>query len=354
MFIMAIQNGVGILSLPTNMAKQAGHDGWIPVVISGLLSLITSLLLIALCRRFEGQSILDINRILFGKFISFILNVLFILYLLFAAISNLGILVSSIGVWFFRSTPFWVLALYIMFPSVYLASKGLKGVCRFNFMMVITIPVLLTLIVFNFHNLRITNLLPIGVHGIGNIVEALPDTLFAYMGFEALLFIFPFIKDKQQIGRQVMIGSGITVLINVCLVMASIAIFGEDLLKKRIVALVGLSRMIEVPVFERLDLYYLATWIAAMLLAVNGYLFLSYDTVKRIFKIKSKIGPLAGIAIIVLLFTSILSEDADRIFQENYYSGIALLIMGVLYPVLLLIITLISRKGAGRKHEKNT
>jgi spore germination protein (amino acid permease) len=344
-FIMVTQNGVGILYLPSDMAGHAGHDGWIPVIISGVLSLMVSLAIIALCRRFEGQSILDINRIIFGKFISYILNTIFIIYLFLAAISNLGVLASSIGVWFFRSTPLWVLALYIMLPSVYLASKGLKGVCRFNFLIVITIPVLLSSIALNIHNLRLTNLLPVGVHGIDEIAEALPHTLFAYMGFEALLFLFPFIKDKQRIVKHVMIGSITVTLIFTGFVAASIAVFGEDLLAKRIVALVGLARMIEVPVFERVDLYYFAIWIAAMLLAVNAYLFLTFNTVKKVFKIKSKIILLAGIAFIVLVFTSKLSEDADTIFQINHYSGDALFLLGVLYPILLLIITLITGKG---------
>lgn len=349
MFIMAIQIGIGILTLPSDMVKHAGHDGWIPVIISGVLFSLASLIIIALCKRFDGQSILDINRMIFGKFISYIINTILILYLIYATISNLGFLASSVGVWFFKTTPLWVLVLYIMIPSITLAYKGLKGVCRFNFLLFITIPVLLSLVVFTLHSFRVTNLIPVGIHGMAKILESLPDTPYAFMGFETLLFIFPYIKDKQHTGKSVITGSAIVILIYTCFVIASIAVFGEDLLGIRIVAFVGLARMIEVPVLERVDLYCLAIWIPAMVLAVNAYLFLTYNTVKKVFRIKSEIIPLAVIIVIVLVLTSILSEDSDTVFQVNRYAGYALFLVGVPYPVLLLITALITGRGAKKK-----
>ncbi len=349
MFIVANQVGIGIMTLPTDVEKHAGHDGWIPVIIGGMLSLLATSIIIALCKRFKGQSVLDINRMIFGKYVSYLLNILLILYLQFTLVTNLSFVASTIGVWFFRETPLWILALYMIIPSAILAYKGLKGVCRFNFLLFIIIPVLLSMIALTLNEFRITNLMPVGIHGADNIMKSLVEIPFAYMGFETLLFIFPFIKDKQHISKHAIIGAAILTLICTCFVITSIAVFGEDLLKKRVVAFVGIARMIEMPVFERVDLYYLAIWIPAMLLVVNAYLFLTYNSVKKVFKVKSNMIPFTIIFSTAIVLTGIFCVDSYTVFQMTRYNGYALIIVGVLYPVLLLIIALITGKGAKNK-----
>lgn len=348
-FIMAIQTGVGVLTLPTDAVKYAGHDGWILVIIGGVLCSLASIIIIALCKRFNGQSVLDINRMIFGKYVSYLLNIFLILYLFFAVVANLGFLVSTVGVWFFSMTPLWILVSYIMIPSVILAYKGLKGVCRFNFMLFVTLPVLLSMIVFTLKDFRVTNLMPVGISGTAKIMKSLKDIPYAYMGFETLLFIFPFIKDKQNISKHAITGAAVLTLIYTGFVVTSIAVFGEDLLSKRIVAFVGIARMIELPVFERVDLYYLVIWIPAMLLATNAYLFLTYNTVKKVFKVKSQMIPFAIIMVIVITLVSIVGEDSDAVYQMSRYAGYALFFVGVLYPILLLIIALMTGKGAKNK-----
>ncbi len=349
MFIVAIQTGIGILTLPTDVGEHAGHDGWITVIIGGVLCLLASIIIIALCKRFNGQSVLDINRMIFGKYVSYLLNIFLLLYLLFAVLSNLCFFVSTVGVWFFRETPLWILSLYTMIPSMVLAYKGLKGVCRFNFLLFVTVPVLLSMFVLTLKDFRMTNLMPIGIHGAENIMKSLVNVPYAFMGFETLLFIFPFIMEKQHINKHTIIGAAVLTLIYTYFVMTSIAVFGEDLLSKRIIAFVGIARMIEVPVIERVDLYYLAIWLPALLLAVNAYLFLAYNTTKKVFKVKSKRIPFTIIIIIVIVLTSIFGEDSYTVYQMTRYAGYALFFVGVPYPVLLLSIALISRKGAKNK-----
>lgn len=343
--ILSIQIGMGALALPSDIAKIAGYDGWISILIAGLLCFLITVAIILLCKRFEGISILDINTVLFGRFVSFILNLALLLYLVLAAVSNLAFLASSVGVWFFRITPLWILTLYISIPSIYLAGKGLKGICRFNFLLVFIIPVLLSLVFLNIRYFRITNLLPVGIHGMSNILGALPHTAFSYLGFETLLFSFVYIKNKQYIIKHTAIGYLTVIFIFTFFFISNIAILGENLIIKRIVPFVGLARMVSVPVLERLDLYYLVIWIAAMLLSINAYMFFVHDTAKKIFHLKSNKISLGIISGVIIVLASIIGRDSHTVFMVNHLAGNILLFTGGAYPLVLLLFAWISGKG---------
>ncbi|MDF2524117.1 MAG: hypothetical protein K0R31_1758 [Clostridiales bacterium] len=347
-FILAIQIGIGLLTLPADVIENAGHDGWITVFISAGAISLALIAIIALCRRFGGKSILEINQVIFGKYIALIINILLVLYLIFEAVSNLKLITIAVGIWFFSSSPIWILTLYFLLPSMYLTYFGLKGMSRFNLLVYLFIPMTLGLATLNLPGFDYTQLLPIGMHGISGIVKSLPPSTFAYMGFETLLFIFPFIKDKQNIGKYALAGAAATTLLFVLFVVVSLGVFGEEFLKKRLFAVVGLARMIKLPVLERVDLYFLAMWIPGMLLAVNAYHFLAFNSFKKIFNIKTRAFPLIIISIIIF-FASTFNEDANIVRAINVYSGYAAFIIGAPYPVILLLISLITGKGAKKK-----
>lgn len=342
-YIIASQIGVGLLLLPSSVVKTAGRDGWISVLISGIVVLIAELISIALCKRFCGSSLLDINKIIFGKYIAFFLNLLLLAYFLFSTIANLSLFTIGVGIWFFKSTPQWVLTLYLLLPSLYIVQKGIKAICRFNFIIFLFIPLILSLMILNSHNFRISELFPVGSAGIRNIISSLPKTTFAFMGFETLLFIFPYIKEHQKVTRYTVIAVLTTVFIYTSIVITSIGVFGEHLLEKRYVAIIGLSRMLKLPILERVDLYYLSVWVSGMVLVINSCLFLSFNTAKKLFKIKSRLIPLSIICIIVVVCVSFL-EDISLANKVMEYDGYASFIIGALIPIILLIIALISRK----------
>jgi spore germination protein (amino acid permease) len=349
MLIMAVQLGIGLLTLPSDVARMAGHDGWLSVLFGGLLFFLSAIAIIALCNRFEGSSILEINRAIFGKFFSYIINTMFLIYLITAATACLTSFAFSVGAWFFQSTPMWALVPYISVPSVYLAYKGLKGVCRFNFLLVALIPILLSLVLFTLKNVHFHNLMPVGVHGLPKIAGAFPQTALTYMGFETLLFIFPNIKDKQHVLKYTSLGFTAMILILTIFTADSIAVFGEDMLKVRISAFVGFAKMISVPVLERIDLYYFSAWIAAMVLALNAYMFLAYNSVRSVYKINSHRICHMVVSAVVIIISVFTARDIYTDLMLNKYAAYGMMAFGTAYPVLLLLIAWITRKGVKKK-----
>ncbi len=353
LFIVAAQTGIGILLLPSAVTRYAGHSGWISVLIGGVPVFFGCLMIISLCNRFNGSSILTINTTIFGKHIGFFLNLIIVLSFIFITASQFLLFVSIVGTWFFKSTPLWVLAIYLVIPSVYITAKGLKAICRFNFLLFLFIPIILSLIPLNLQNFRFTQLLPLEGHGLMAILSGVPATAIAFSGFEVLLLIFPYITNKKNLRKYVSAATISTTLIFTIIVIVAIAVFGENLLVKRVSTISGLARMIRLPVFERVDLYYFAIWISGMLLVLNSYCFISTNSLKQIFRIKNKYLSLLIITVIKLSTAFFISDTNVQTMLFNISSYIAMVI-GIFIPIVLLLISIITKKKGGKAVEKTS
>lgn len=346
--IVSAQICISLTLLPSSIMKIAGHDAWISCLIGGIFVLIACFLIILLCNRFNGSSILEINNILFGKYIAFVLNLIVLLNILLITIAQLTIFIHGISIWFFKSTPYWILTLYVCIPSIYITNKGLKTICRFNFIIYLFVPLVLSLIILNINHFRVTQILPLLQHSPLDIISAVPITAQAYAGFELLMFIYPYIQQRKKIKKHISIAIIISTLIFTITVITSVGVFGEILLGKKFNAIMGLARMIRVPVFERVDLYYLAIWISGMVLTINIYYFLVFNITTQVFKLKSKVVTLLIISIIIVTLI-VLVKDSGTSLRLLVFSGYSAILVGIVSPTLLIIISLIFKKKKADK-----
>lgn len=344
-FILGIQIGIGNLSLPTEMARVSGHDGWISTLLGGIIVWVSALIIIMLCGRFKGSSIFDISRIVFGKYFGFILNLLLVLYLIAASVVNLRYYTIWIDAWFFRDTPMWILTLLLIIPSAYLVYKGLKGICRFNNIVYFVITMIIILLIWPLSQIfRLTQLMPVSDAGIIRILKGVPKTAFSYMGFETLLFIYPFIKNKRYLTKNMSIGLWVTTLLYTFATIVCLGVFGENMLKNRTQPIIGLARLIKFPIFERIDIYFLTVGIPAMALAVHSYIFCTLNAINEVFRVNRNNVLLPVLLIIVILLSGFTSDINDLMNAASLVGQISF-IFGSILPVLYLVAAVIFRKG---------
>jgi len=93
LFTFVCQTGIGSIILPTTLAKEVGHDGWISVFATGILSIAVAALLGLLLKKSSGKGILDINKEVYGKVTGTAFNILIFAYLLFTASAGVSIFV---------------------------------------------------------------------------------------------------------------------------------------------------------------------------------------------------------------------------------------------------------------------
>ncbi len=350
-FIISTQLPLGMLAVARASVEKAGHDGWIPVIMTGLLVVMSQFLIIKLCSRFGGESVLEIVGSLFGKYLGFIFKLVLIGYVAFATAVNIRYFTLVVSVWFFSSTPLWILTVLLISTSVYLVFKGLKGICRFDSIIFLIILITIFLLGYGFLKIKPTLLMPVGSCGLGGAIAGIPSCAFSYMGFEMLLFIFPYIKDKQNAKKFILWGEGITIAVYTAIALVAVGIFGENYIMERQLILTSLAKLIRFPVFERIDLYFYALWIPGMILCVTSYLFCSFNSIKKTFRVKSSL-PLLAVLVLALLIASGYTEDVNAMMKISHLAGFMSYGVGIVLPVLLLLLAWILKKGGKKKHGK--
>ena len=106
-------------------------------------------------------------------------------------------------------------------------------------------------------NMDFMTLLPIGEIGIMPILKTIEITIYTYIWFELIVFIYPCVKDKEnaiKYGELAVLSVTIFFTLTVAVVTG---VFGENMLKELSSSLLFFSGIINIPVIERIDLFFI-------------------------------------------------------------------------------------------------
>ena len=103
--ILSAQVGAGVIMLPSQLAKEVGPDGWVSILAAGLLSTLFIVMIMGLLRKYAGQSIFEINRHLFGRFLGQTINLLLVVYLSFLVVAGFRYFTEFIQLFTLEVTP---------------------------------------------------------------------------------------------------------------------------------------------------------------------------------------------------------------------------------------------------------
>lgn len=335
--VISIQLGIAILSVPSNLAVASGHDGWVSVLIYGIIITGVITLIIKLMNRYENQSIYGINKFLYGKYLGDLLNILIVLHLWYSACLYLRTYINILHVHLLRLTPTLVLDVFIIIPTFYLTWYGLKYVARYTFMIYVGLTFCCILFLLVFKDLRLTFLMPIGESGINGIKASFSPCMFVFLGYEVISVIYPEITNKQKAMKYALSSNIITTIFLIVLVLVTTSFFGEEMLKKAVYPIIKLSRSYRLPVIERIDLIFISFWLPAMAMATRGYFSIAYYSVHKLLKLKKK-------PIYLIVFTSItvlLSNIPQSNSQLDGYNN-AMVLSGTIFSIFLIICYLLS------------
>ncbi len=344
-FIAQTQIGIGILSLPNTIQNSAGSDGWISVLLAGVLLQLILFLYWLLLKRFPTLSYPQITTKLVGKYVGTLLNVVFYIYFILTASLVLLILVKLLKEWLLYVTPYWVIILLILLTCFYLAASRLHIVARFFVLISILLFGLIGLSLLSFTlPMDLGNIFPLGETGLKNILIGTHESIFlSFYGFEAVLFLYPYAIHKEgkflkTISLSNMFVTGITTYF----VFICILIFNEELLSQVQYPVVYFLRALQFQILDRVDLVFISLWIVPMMMSVVTYLFLASKCLPlnennhtRIISFNS-----------VLLFLLTVFAGKDDASIEMYSTIVQYISYGVLFcvPLILLILSYLRKE----------
>lgn len=345
-FILSVQISIGILTLPADLALTCGHDGWISVLVYGVLTSVVIFIMILLMKRFGNKSIYEINKNLYGKYLGGAFNLLIVMYLWYTSCLCLRTYISILQVTMLRLTPSLILSAFVMIPTCYLTWNGIKYVARYSFIIYFTLIIFFLLFFLVFKDLRFTFLMPVFESGIEGIKASFNSCAYAFLGYELISIIYPEITNKRKTMKYALCANLITTVFYVVVVLVTTSFFGEEMLKKVLYPIIKLSRSYKAPIVERIDLILVSIWIPSMAMGCMGYFSACYYSINKLFHFKKNVIYFILFSLITILLSRIPKSNSN-LSNYNFY----MLISGAIFSIFLVlsyIFSFIRKNGVKR------
>ena len=195
--VTTMQIGVGILGFERYIAKSAGHDAWISVIIGGLSFNVLIWMIYRLLTK-ENADIIGVHRNLFGRWIGGALSFLLLIYFSSTILTVLRTYIEVIQIWVFPELSTPIISLILLGLAYSYVLGGIRVVAGLSVLgFFISLPLFL-LKYYALKHAHYTNLLPILDHSFTELMAATRGVTLDYLGLELILLYMPFLKQPEK------------------------------------------------------------------------------------------------------------------------------------------------------------
>ncbi|QHT61522.1 GerAB/ArcD/ProY family transporter [Paenibacillus lycopersici] len=278
LLIHSMQLGVGALSLPSDMARISGTDGWIALFFGWAGALLASLIIVQIMKKYPKGTIIELISHFFGKWSARLAMIFFGVYGAIYAYLILNRMVLLIQSWIMQQTPTYVLMLLFMPPAYLIVKGGVRIMGRYSEIIVFSsIWMLGVLLVMMLNEANWLHLLPVLKEGWMPVIHTVPTTILSFLGFELVFFIYPHLDKKQYASLGVVIANTYTLLIYLFVTIVCYVIYSPDQITQYNDAVISVVKIVEYRFLERFDIIMLTwylliiskTWIPALYISVS-------------------------------------------------------------------------------------
>ncbi|MCD5324838.1 MULTISPECIES: GerAB/ArcD/ProY family transporter [Pontibacillus] len=347
--IHTTQVGTGIMGISTHIYAEAKQDAWISVIIAGVWVSISVFCMSKILNQYQSADLPGIQVDIFGKWIGKILGTLLALYFFSLLISVLLNYIEVVQVFLFPTIPTWLMCLFLLSLVVYAVLGGVRVIVGVSFLFFIGTFWLVIVLYKPVSLMEWNHFFPIMTTPYSDILQGTFKATYSLVGFETLMFIYPYIQNKQQAHRSVQIGVWSTTLLTLAVVAVTVGYFSGPQLERLIWPTLSMFKIIQFSFLERFDIIAVGIWMIVILPNMITVMWLCTYTFKRIYGLKQK--HVLYVSAVLLFFGTILFQDR---LQINYFTDKLATVgfyIAFVYPLVLLPIVLgknyIRRKRGG-------
>ncbi|SER71908.1 GerAB/ArcD/ProY family transporter [Salipaludibacillus aurantiacus] len=349
--IVQTQIGIAVLTLPARVFAEAEWEGWISILITGGIIQSLLILYISLIHRFKDHTFFTMTRILIGKPLSILVNFLYFLYFLTVTILILTLYYRTIASWLFPETPKWIIMALIVSAAVFLVREDIHIIARFY---TLVSGLLILIIGVQFTGYTAAHplyLLPLGHISLADYLKGADASLQSMLGFELILFIYPFIQAaKKDITKVSSYAIWFTTFVYVFTSITAYLFFSPDEIVLVPNPVLYMLKAFSSPVIDRLDLIFISVWIISVTTSLMTYLFLASQYTQVIFSLKKRKSTVFYLGVLILSI-ALFFESNEAIDTLSEFVGSVSYTFIVFIPVILLITALIRKKPARGKEK---
>ncbi len=347
LLLMNAMIGVGVLVVPARAARPAGSAGWLAVILAGLFALVLVWLIARLCQEFPDKTIVEMAIDLLGNNMGVGAVILLLLLWLLSAAFILRTFGEINRDFLLPNTPIEITILGILLAGGYLARKGIEPLARLGqFSLPISILLGLGSFLLSFPGADSTNLLPLWGRGWQGVLRGAASTNFAFVGYEVLLVLLPFLNKPKRAKAAGLVAVGTVTILYTLLTIVCLAVFGACSTAKILWPTLIVARTIELPglFLERIDVFIYTVWLVQVFLLQSIMVYVLSLLWARIMKIKEHkilVWPLVPVIYFLALFPLNIAQLAS-------FNTIASVSLTIYVLILVLGLSLLARGKGGK------
>lgn len=335
-----------ILNFPKSIIAKTGTAGWINVIYLTILTILLSIFITKLLKKFPASDILDISNYLGKKPLKTLTGILHIIFLISIISFVLRNFTENLKIIYFNQSPLIFILLFFLIVAAISCKFGIKTIAKTT--LIITPLILFSILFILFSSTQSfvpQRLFPLFGYGLDQTFLKGATNIFGYSGIVYLYFLKPLLKNEQKFEKISIISiilSGMYLLLSIICLLASFSFILET---DESISIFILSKMAKYGNFIRRAN---AIFIFICILSVLSYLcitlyFIIYIT-KKIINIKNTSTINYSYCSIIFGTTLIFENFAQylNVFDTIIRYTILILIFG--FDILLLILANIKYK----------
>lgn len=339
--------GSGVLTLPRTTVEAAQTpDVWLSMIISGIIVTAAGLIVVLLCRRFQGKTLFQFVPEITGKWLAWILSFTVITVFLVISAVQIRVMAEVTGFYLLDGTPVWAIVMSFMWIGLYLTLGGINCMARiYELILPITlifflISFLLSTKIFNIDYLR-----PVLGSGIMPVLRGIKPALFPFTGYEIMLIATAYMKMPKKAVKAVLAGTTVPLfiyLVTIIMVIGGLSIYG---VQTRTWPSLDLLRSFEMEglIFERFESLLLVIWIMQIFSTFTVTHYAASLGWSQLFNKSLK--PFLFAMLPVIFLIAMVPKNVLEVFKLGDIVGnISIFLFGGV-PLLLLLISMVRKKG---------
>lgn len=341
--------GVQVLTLPNTLSNIMGKDGWIAILLAGLLMIPIVIVINKIFEINPNKDFFQIGRDSLGS-VGFTLCLLIYLvyFIIFTAYISrtLGELIKA---FLLPTTPIEFIIITFILACSYIALYEIDSIVRAGyFIYPVIIGFVLLLVLVSIPTMKFTDVLPVFQSDLTQIPRGIQTAFLSYAGFELMLFALPYVEKGE---RDKTLKAGVLSIIIVTIIylgmfIISITHFSLEQIQRQTYPILMLAKLIDLPGYflQNLDGIFMAIWVLVVFATMSPAYFASGKILGKMFKLEKHKYFIWGL-IPVIYFISLHPENIVVLDETlGKYVNILGFISIVTIPFLILIVGSIRKR----------
>ncbi|BAU28390.1 spore germination protein (amino acid permease) [Aneurinibacillus soli] len=339
-----------ILYVPQVVTSMVDRDGWFLILISGIFGTINMMLFVILEKLYPGKNLLQVNRLVLGRFVGGIVNFAFIFYFIDLCTWTMREFADFFLITIEPTTPISVYLIVAIVLSAHIVFHGVEVLARVNevaFFLIFFAYLLLCLLLVNQYHLEY--LRPVLENGVWKPFTywEMPTSFFGD-AFVVCMF-FNYVRKTKHTPMYVLAGMLLSTILLCTVVFVSIMTLGAKTSSMFTYPTLTLIRNINIAkLLDRIDIFVVTIWMLGAFIKFSSYFMASVYGLSEVLRIKKRGWIILPVALCMLVHAKFKVSSLVQLVNVYNDAPWYFQTFQLYLPSAVLVVAILVRKLGGK------